>query len=401
MIDFEPVEKRLARGNARYSLKNTVYNVEWEEEKHPRGEDGKFGTGGGSKKSGKKSEKKEKLTTLNPTGGVFVDYKPEDIYAMELGENMTTLAKTSEIDPDEKITVYRGVSTGKGKISPGDFITTNKQLAQDYAGTGNVVSMEVRAGDILDDDDEPLGEEYIYYPEKKSEKNKTDKTSSPEFKKWFGKSKVLDKEGNPLKVYHGTNKDINTFNPDKGYSPTDRLGSWFGVNKEVAEKRAKSYVEAKGGEKKIYETYLKIENPKTFKTRQEVETYVEKNMILDFEEIPDIKEMMEELYTESPEDFKGSVSDLENYNTDSKARERVNKDILNSGDAFSDDIAEYVRKTMKEYDGMKIEDDQGEGAVYVAFNPNQIKSADNTGTFDPDTNNINNSSRKIKVYRVK
>jgi hypothetical protein len=285
MIDFEPVEKRLARGNARYSLNNTVYNVEFDEEKHPRGEDGKFGTGGSGSK--------------------------------------------------------------------------------------------------------------------KSEKKKTDKTSSPEFKKWFGKSKVLDKEGNPLKVYHGTNKEINTFNPDKGYSPTDRLGSWFGVNKEVAKKRAKSYADLKGGEKKIYETYLKIENPKTFKTRQEVETYVEKNMILDLEKLPDIKEMMEELYIESPKDFKGSVSDLENYNTDPKARERVNKDVLNSGDAFSDDIAEYVRETMKEYDGMKIEDDQGEGAVYVAFNPNQIKSADNTGTFDPGSNNINNSTGKIRVYRVK
>lgn len=93
MIDFEPVEKRLARGNARYSLKNTVYNVEWDEEKHPRGEDGKFGTGGSGKKSEKKSEKKnqERLKTIQPQkeipkpeiisklGSSFMSYFMQDI----------------------------------------------------------------------------------------------------------------------------------------------------------------------------------------------------------------------------------------------------------------------------------------------------------------------------------
>jgi hypothetical protein len=46
MRDFETIDERLARGNSRYSLKNTVYNVEFDESKHPRDESGKFGTGG-------------------------------------------------------------------------------------------------------------------------------------------------------------------------------------------------------------------------------------------------------------------------------------------------------------------------------------------------------------------
>lgn len=159
MIDYEPLETRVARGNARYSLKN----AEFKEGDHPRGEDGKFGKGGG-----KGEKKKEKITSLNPTGGIFVDHKPEDIMEMDLGENITTLAETAGYDPDEQITVYRGISTGGGKIGPGDFVTTNKQLAKDYAGTGTVVSETVRAGDILDDRDEPLGDEYIYYPKEKT-----------------------------------------------------------------------------------------------------------------------------------------------------------------------------------------------------------------------------------------
>ena len=31
------------------------------------------------------------------------------------------------------------------------------------------------------------------------------------FKKWFKNSKVVDKQGNPLVVYHGTNKSFNSF----------------------------------------------------------------------------------------------------------------------------------------------------------------------------------------------
>mgnify|MGYP000270098906 CR=1 FL=1 len=35
------------------------------------------------------------------------------------------------------------------------------------------------------------------------------------FKKWFGNSKVVDEKGNPIIVYHGTNKDFDDFNSTK------------------------------------------------------------------------------------------------------------------------------------------------------------------------------------------
>lgn len=38
-------------------------------------------------------------------------------------------------------------------------------------------------------------------------------TDSPEFKRWFGESVVVDSEGRPLVVYHGTARDISVFNP--------------------------------------------------------------------------------------------------------------------------------------------------------------------------------------------
>lgn len=106
------------------------------------------------------------INTVNPTNGLFVDYTPELRANAELGKNITTLDKTSGGSPDDMITIYRGAPKSQAKINSGDFITTNKQLAKDYAGNGNVISEIVRKGDILDDITEPLGEEYIYRPRK-------------------------------------------------------------------------------------------------------------------------------------------------------------------------------------------------------------------------------------------
>jgi hypothetical protein len=110
--------------------------------------------------------KQQVLDSLNPTGGLYVDYTPQERMKMPLGENITTLDKTLGKSPNETITIYRGVSRDfkqKG-INPGDFITTNPELAKTYAGDGNVISKKVKLSDVLDDKGEPLGGEYIYRP---------------------------------------------------------------------------------------------------------------------------------------------------------------------------------------------------------------------------------------------
>ena len=38
-------------------------------------------------------------------------------------------------------------------------------------------------------------------------------TGTPEFKKWFGDSKVVDEDGNPLLMYHGTAREFTEFDP--------------------------------------------------------------------------------------------------------------------------------------------------------------------------------------------
>jgi len=106
----------------------------------------------------------ETLNTLNPTGTVFTEYSPNKRAELKIGKNLTTLDKTIGRNPNEKITIYRGAPKSQKEIVPGDFITTNKQLAKDYAGEGKVLEKEVALVDILDDIKESLSEEYIYRP---------------------------------------------------------------------------------------------------------------------------------------------------------------------------------------------------------------------------------------------
>lgn len=106
----------------------------------------------------------EVLNTVNPTGSISVEYNPAVRAAMKLGKNMTTLDKNLGESPDKIVTIYRGAPKTQKSIVPGDFITTNRQLAKDYAGTGVVLEKKVKLSDILDVVDEPLGEEYLYRP---------------------------------------------------------------------------------------------------------------------------------------------------------------------------------------------------------------------------------------------
>ena len=49
---------------------------------------------------------------------------------------------------------------------------------------------------------------------------------TPEFKQWFGDSKIVDEQGNPLVVYHGTNADISAFWNDYAGSNTLNYGMY-------------------------------------------------------------------------------------------------------------------------------------------------------------------------------
>lgn len=88
-------------------------------------------------------------------------------------------------------------------------------------------------------------------------------TNSPEFKRWFGDSKVVDAEGRPLVVYHGTNADFDAFSlKNRGMLGG---GFYFTKNHEVAayfsgSNQAESRGTVAPGARTI-PVYLSLKNP--------------------------------------------------------------------------------------------------------------------------------------------
>jgi hypothetical protein len=103
---------------------------------------------------------------------------------------------------------------------------------------------------------EQIPEEQVeeeYFPDQEEIKGRLaeEDTRAPEFQQWFGNSKIVDKDGKPKVVYHGTVSDFDTFIRD----------SHFGTAR-AANQRAKSW-SARNGERpmQVIPVYLKIENP--------------------------------------------------------------------------------------------------------------------------------------------
>jgi len=70
---------------------------------------------------------------------------------------------------------------------------------------------------------------------------------------WFQGSKVIDQEGNPLKVYHGTNINFDKFNLD--FAAQGII--WFSSNKDAI----LSGESGASGTSFIKKAYLSIKNP--------------------------------------------------------------------------------------------------------------------------------------------
>lgn len=159
------------------------------------------------------------------------------------------------------------------------------------------------------------------------------------FWRWFGDSKVVDEQGRPLVVYHGTSSKFDTFKIGE-HGGTYGTGIYFG-RKTTADRYG------------IYQmpVYLKIENP----------FIVEGN---NYREL-------------APKANKA-------YQEYIKKDTNVDEDWL----IYDDDIINWYLKDQG-FDGVVDSKYIAKGAnEFVAFEPNQIKSVDNRGTYSADTGNI-------------
>ena len=172
---------------------------------------------------------------------------------------------------------------------------------------------------------------------------------SEAFKNWFKDSKVVNEDGSPKVVYHGTDRQFDAF--VTGDALGWGRGVYFTDNKTTAEEFGGNIIEA----------YLSIQNP-----------YIDNQTILD-----DNAVVNTEAFKIKNEEF---LSDIEEV--DREGRELTGADIP---DMISED-GSFLNDVLRElgYDGVIAEGSNNiEGFEIVAFEPTQIKSTENIGTFNP------------------
>jgi hypothetical protein len=223
---------------------------------------------------------------------------------------------------------------------------------------------------------------------------------TPEFKAWFGDwendpanaSKVVDDDGTPKetyevkRVFHGRPSSFNVFDKEKVGANGSQAGSGFYFAED--ERIAKTYAEAQKGD--ILEAYLSIKNPFDFDMR------VSKTELARWEsaayESTGGKFNREEFQAEIAAKFKyggadGTISGLAAWTALSNVvgMAKVNRVLVHLGHDGLTHEARDVYGTVK----TDREAKGSYGRVWVAFEPTQIKSTNNKGTFDPSNPNIN------------
>jgi hypothetical protein len=194
---------------------------------------------------------------------------------------------------------------------------------------------------------------------------------SDAFHAWFKDSKVVDDQGKPMVVYHGSSFAFDVFKPHE--STRDMLGPYsvtspsffFSESKEMAQVFAESAAERYHGRETTRAFYLSIKNPLDLRNIRESE-YVEKmrdfGIVDKWGEIP----VLSEAWTLLDD---GKIVDI----IKGKGYDGV---LLNEGDAaYGAGIT---------YDTRDAEDVEKAFSTWAVFSPEQIKSVNNRGTWDAD-----------------
>lgn len=154
--------------------------------------------------------------------------------------------------------------------------------------------------------------------------------NTPEFKNWFGDSKVVAENGEPLVVYHGTESNFDIFDMSKGRKNMDIQGAFFSPWE----------LDAKGYGRNVGAYYLSIKNPANEAT---------------------------------------GYAALRRFQGQNEAGKKAKEYLQSLG-----------------YDGVINNNEE-----YIAFEPTQIKSVYNKGTFDPKNPNIFYQGENVKAITDK
>ena len=212
------------------------------------------------------------------------------------------------------------------------------------------------------------------------------------FRRWFGDSKVVDADGKPMVVYHGTGKDFSVFNAPM---------TWVSTDPKHASMYAEATGDLRGGSPNVIAAYAKVERP--FDADRDSDGgYMT------------IRQLVDSAIAQAAEqDHAVSDSDANHY------RQAMQKtwNSLGLDDSLVDTHHHWsmigrigtinLRDMLQHmgFDGISYSENSGFNGdliltkTFAVFQPTQIKSAvGNVGTFDPKNPDIRFSRRKTPKW---
>lgn len=220
-----------------------------------------------------------------------------------------------------------------------------------------------------------------------SKEAKTD-INTPEFKAWFGNSKVVDDAGQPLKMVHFSNNDFSQFDKSRAGLNNDEssIGFWFADRDDFAFNNENHPVK--------YDVYLKMENPLIIEgSGTETNPWADTD-IDNLDPYTKFEKMFNDLMYQDPRMWDERVYEpvYGGFET-----QRVKLHFSNFSEKKQREVIKGITDKLKAqgYDGIIIKNtrfdslnpDEGVNQ-YVVFEPNQIKSVYNQGTWNAGNDNI-------------
>lgn len=206
---------------------------------------------------------------------------------------------------------------------------------------------------------------------------------SDKFKRWFGDSKVVDEQGNPLVVYHGTSADIKSF----------RGMVWASTNTELPAEYAymSDMNRNQNAHPNIIPLYMRIVRPfnadlglsKTVTINEFMDAVLEQATDQGFDLTPAITKYAQKLLY---------LIRRSAYREESGPHYDRHDFWLEPWMYFGRDGTKAIKKMFDicGYDGVKML--EGGEVTYGVFNPNQVKSIYNNGNYDSGSPNISENS---------
>lgn len=231
-------------------------------------------------------------------------------------------------------------------------------------------------------DDEILFQSEVYDSDGRADIN------TPEFKAWFGNSKVVDEASQPLKMVHFSNNEFSQFDKSRAGLNNDEssIGFWFADRENFAFNNENHPVK--------YDVYLKMENPLIIEgSGTETNPWADTD-IDNLDSYAKFEKMFYDIMYQDPQMWDERVYEpiYGGFET-----QKVKVSFSNLSDVRKGEVIKGIIDNLKAqgYDGIIIKNtkfdslnpDEGINQ-YVVFEPNQIKSVYNRGTWDAGNDNI-------------